>query len=153
VLQNRPTYRQKLIDSGAGLIIKWALAFLPESYRAQFLRMVAAEEYGPAREYTDADAVPALLHKGIELAKMHVGWDNGSADSKYVYSGTDKGKEQAIFRVRIADRRQSASLSLRVCCVAPPVARSLERPDPDRSPLLMRNVGSQESTPWTVEFA
>src|SRR2546422_7217054 len=40
-----------------------------------------------------------------ELAKMDVGFASWSANGKYLYFDTGMGKEQAIFRVRIADRK------------------------------------------------
>jgi hypothetical protein len=50
LISTDPTSRQKLIDRGAGLIIKWILGLFPETHAAQFLRIVAGEEYGPAGE-------------------------------------------------------------------------------------------------------
>jgi len=42
--------RQKLIESGAALIVKWILQLLPETYALQFLGIVQGEERGPASE-------------------------------------------------------------------------------------------------------
>jgi hypothetical protein len=44
------THRQKLIESGAALIVKWILQLLPETYALQFLGIVQGEERGPAGE-------------------------------------------------------------------------------------------------------
>jgi len=42
--------RQKLIEGGARLIVKWILQLLPETYAVQFLGIVEGEERGPAGE-------------------------------------------------------------------------------------------------------
>jgi len=85
-----------------------------------------------------------VTQKWTELAKMDVGWDNWSADGKCVYFDTGRGKEQAIFRVRIADRKLERIASFKGLRRATTGGGLWSGLNPDGSPLLMRNVGSQE---------
>jgi Tol biopolymer transport system component len=51
--------------------------------------------------------------KWSELARKEVGWQNWSADGKYVYFDTGFGSDPAIFRVRVADRKLERIASLK----------------------------------------
>jgi Tol biopolymer transport system component len=88
-----------------------------------------------------------------ELARKEVGWQDWSADGKYVYFDTGFGSDAAIFRVRVADRRLERITSLK------DFRRAMETNGgpwsglaPDGSPLLLRNVGTQEVYALNVEF-
>jgi Tol biopolymer transport system component len=82
--------------------------------------------------------------KWSELVVHDVGFPEWSADSRYVYFDTGTSKELAIYRVRVADRKleRVASLENFRRVVNPWV--SWMGLAPDDSPLLMRDVGSQE---------
>jgi serine/threonine protein kinase/Tol biopolymer transport system component len=88
-----------------------------------------------------------------ELARKDVGWQNWSADGKYVYFDTGSGSDEAIFRVRVANRRLERITSLKdfrraVGTNGGPWSGLA----PDGSPLLLRNVGTQEVYALNVEF-
>ena len=91
--------------------------------------------------------------KWSELARKDVGWQNWSADGKYVYFDTGFGSDAAIFRVRVADRELERIVSLKdfrraVGTNGGPWSGLA----PDGSPLLLRNVGTQEVYALNVEF-
>jgi len=91
--------------------------------------------------------------KWSELARKDVGWQNWSADGKYVYFDTGFGSDAAIFRVRVADRELERIVSLKdfrraVGTNGGPWSGLA----PDGSALLLRNVGTQEVYALTVEF-
>jgi serine/threonine protein kinase/Tol biopolymer transport system component len=91
--------------------------------------------------------------KWSELAREEVGWQNWSADGKYVYFDTGFGSDPAIFRVRITDRRLERIVSLKdfrraVGTNGGPWSGLA----PDGSPLLLRNVGTQEVYALDVEL-
>ena len=79
-----------------------------------------------------------------ELAKPDVGSANWSANGKYLYFDTGMGKDQAIFRVRIADGKLERVVTLKEFRRAMGGFGPWSGLTPDDSPLLMRNVGSQE---------
>ncbi len=83
--------------------------------------------------------------KWVELAKTDVGCQSWSADGRYLYFDSGLGKDPAVLRLRIADRQLERVVSLRNFRRA---MGSSGWPwsglTPDGSPLLMRNVGSQE---------
>lgn len=83
--------------------------------------------------------------KWVELAKTDVGTQSWSADGRYLYFDSGLGRDPAVLRVRIADRQLERVVSLRNFRRA---MGSTGWPwsglTPDGSPLLMRNVGSQE---------
>jgi len=82
--------------------------------------------------------------KWSDLAAQDVGYLQWSADSKYVYFDTGASRELAVHRVRIADRKieRIANLENFQRVVEPWV--SWMGLTPDGSPLLMRDIGSQE---------
>jgi serine/threonine protein kinase/Tol biopolymer transport system component len=88
-----------------------------------------------------------------ELARKDVGCQNWSADGKYVYFDTGIGSEAAIFRVRVADQKLERIASLKgfrrtVGTGGGPWSGLA----PDGSPLLLRNVGTQDVYALNVEF-
>jgi Tol biopolymer transport system component len=91
--------------------------------------------------------------KWSELARKDVGWQNWTADGKYVYFDTGFGSDAAIFRVRVADQKLERIASLKGFRRA---VGTDEGPwsglTPDGSPLLLRNVGTQEVYALNVEF-
>jgi Tol biopolymer transport system component len=82
--------------------------------------------------------------KWSDLLSHNVGMEQWSADGKYVFFDTGTGAEQAIYRIRLTDRKleQVASLQNFRRTVLPWV--SWMGLTPDGSPLLMRDTGSQE---------
>ncbi len=79
-----------------------------------------------------------------DLATQQIGYPQWSANGGYVYFDTGFSKDLAIYRVRIADRKveRIASLQNFRRVVNPWV--SWMGLTPDGSPLLMRDIGSQE---------
>ena len=67
-----------------------------------------------------------------------------SADGKYVYFDTGSGVEQSIYRVRLTDRKVELVTSLRDFRRAVEPWVSWMGLTPDGSPLLMRDIGTQE---------
>jgi len=82
--------------------------------------------------------------KWSELVHMNVGSAGWSVDGQHVYFDTGSGTDPGIYRVRIADRKLERIAD----------TRSVRRPftgwlpwigiTPDGSPLIMRDVGTQE---------
>ncbi|HXP15794.1 MAG TPA: hypothetical protein VN868_01750, partial [Terriglobales bacterium] len=82
--------------------------------------------------------------KWSELAQASVGFPQWSADGKYVYFDTGYSAEPAINRVRLADRKVERVASFKGLrrVITPWVSWS--GLTPDGSPLLMRDIGTQE---------
>jgi hypothetical protein len=82
--------------------------------------------------------------KWSELAKATIGSFEWSADSKLVYFDNGFSTDQAVYRVRISDRRveQVASLKDYRRVVTP--WNTWFGLTPQGDPLLMHDVGSQE---------
>jgi Tol biopolymer transport system component len=79
-----------------------------------------------------------------DLSTSDIGFLQWSVDSKSIYFDTGSSKELAIYRVRVADRKleRLADLQNFRRVVDPWV--SWMGLTPDNSPLLMRDIGSQE---------
>jgi len=79
--------------------------------------------------------------KWAELAKVRVGFPSWSHDSKYVYLDSPEG-EPAFYRVRIGDHKLEKLLSL----TRLPLTGFFgwTGVTPDGSPLVLRNIGTQE---------
>ena len=79
-----------------------------------------------------------------ELAKTDIGGLNWSADGKFLYFDSGSGSDPAVSRLRLADRALERVASLkdfrRVIFALYPWSGIT----PDGSPLLMRDIGSQE---------
>jgi len=82
--------------------------------------------------------------KWSELAKTDVGYPTWSLDGKYVYFDTGVGKEKAIYRISVADRKLERVASLKDFRRAMGSWGPWSGVTPDGSPLVLRNVGSQE---------
>ena len=79
-----------------------------------------------------------------DLVTRSVGSMQWSADGKYVYFDTGSGAEQAIYRVRLADRKVELVTKLQDFRRAMLPRVSWMGLTPDGSPLLMRDIGTQE---------
>jgi len=82
--------------------------------------------------------------KWSDLVTRSVGSMQWSADGKYVYFDTGSGAEQTIYRVRLADRKVELVTSLQDFRRAVQPWVSWMGLTPDGSPLLMRDIGTQE---------
>jgi len=82
--------------------------------------------------------------KWSDIIAHSVGSMQWSADNKYVYFDTGSGAEQAVYRVQLSDR------NLELICNLQEFRRTVEPwvswmgLTPDGSPLLMRDIGTQE---------
>jgi len=91
--------------------------------------------------------------KWTDLAKMSVGVATWSANSKYIYFDTGWGKEQSVFRVGITEHKLERVVSMKDIRRATALwGGPWSGLTPDGSPLLMRNVGSQEVYALDVDF-
>jgi Tol biopolymer transport system component len=83
-------------------------------------------------------------HKWSELTQASIGYPQWSADGKYVYFDTGYSAEPIIYRVRLSDRKLERVASFKGFrrVITPWVSWSGLAPD--GSPLLMRDIGSQE---------
>jgi Tol biopolymer transport system component len=79
-----------------------------------------------------------------DLVVHDVGFPQWSRDSKYVYFDTGPSTELAVYRVRIADRKLERVADLRNFRRVVEPWTSWMGLTPDGSPLLMRDIGSQE---------
>jgi len=82
--------------------------------------------------------------KWSDLVTRSVGSMQWSADSKYVYFDTGSGAEQTIYRVRLTDRKVELVTRLQDFRRAVEPWVSWMGLTPDGSPLLMRDIGTQE---------
>jgi len=82
--------------------------------------------------------------KWSDLVTRSVGSMQWAADSKYVYFDTGSGAEQTIYRVGLADRKVELITSLHDFRRAVEPWVSWMGLTPDGSPLLMRDIGTQE---------
>jgi Tol biopolymer transport system component len=79
-----------------------------------------------------------------DLATRDIGFLQWSFDSKYVYFDTGTSKELAVYRVRISDRKLEKVADLQNFRRAVDPWVSWMGLTPDGSPLLTRDIGSQE---------
>jgi Tol biopolymer transport system component len=83
--------------------------------------------------------------KWKELASVNVGYPVWSRDGKYIYFNTPFKTETVIFRVGISDRKLEQIVNLQgVKAVAQGLFGWWTGLAPDGSPLVLRDVGSQE---------
>ncbi len=82
--------------------------------------------------------------KWSELASASIGFTQWSADNKYVYFDTGFSADLAVYRVRIADRKTERVADLKNLRRVVEPFISWSGLSPDGSPLLMRDVGTQE---------
>ena len=67
-----------------------------------------------------------------------------SPDGKYVYFDTGRGKDPAIYRVRVADHKLELIVGLKGFNRENGLGVPWSGVAPDGSPLILRNVGTQE---------
>jgi Tol biopolymer transport system component/predicted Ser/Thr protein kinase len=89
--------------------------------------------------------------KWTELSKIGVGFPLWSWDSNYVYFDSLESVPN-LYRLRIADHSVEKVASLRGIRLAPTFGGNLTGLAPDDSPLVVRNVGSQEIFALDLEF-
>jgi Tol biopolymer transport system component len=82
--------------------------------------------------------------KWSDLVTRSVGSMQWSADGRYVYFDTGSGAEQTIYRVRLADRKVELVTNLQDFRREVQPWWSWMGLTPDGSPLLMRDIGTQE---------
>jgi eukaryotic-like serine/threonine-protein kinase len=81
--------------------------------------------------------------KWIELTKMNAAYPNWSRDGSYVYFHSF-GSDLALYRVRITDHKLERIVGLKEVRLTIGLAGTWCGLAPDDSPLLLRDVGSQE---------
>jgi hypothetical protein len=79
-----------------------------------------------------------------DLATRDIGFLQWSFDNKYVYFDTGTSKELAVYRVRISDRKLERVADLQNFRRSVDPWVSWMGLTPDGSPLLTRDIGSQE---------
>lgn len=82
--------------------------------------------------------------KWSDLATQDIGYPQWSADGKYVYFDTGFSKDLAIYRVSVGDGKVERVASLQNFRRVVNPWLSWMGLTPDGSPLLMRDIGSQE---------
>jgi Tol biopolymer transport system component len=82
--------------------------------------------------------------KWSELVKMNVGFTNWSKDSKYVYFDTGLGETPAVYRVHVADRKVERVADLKGLRRVVFAWIPWSGVTPDGSPLLLRDISTQE---------
>ena len=83
-------------------------------------------------------------HTWSELLKMNVGSTNWSPDSKYIYFDTGLSENPAFYRVRVADRKLERLADLKGFRRMVFGYLPWSGITPDGSPLLLRDISSQE---------
>jgi Tol biopolymer transport system component len=81
--------------------------------------------------------------KWVELAKISAAYPNWSRDGSYVYFHSF-GSDAALYRVRISDHKLERIVGLKGVRLTIGMAGTWCGLAPDDSPLLLRDVGSQE---------
>jgi Tol biopolymer transport system component len=89
--------------------------------------------------------------KWTELTKIAVGFPIWSRDSKYIYFDSAEA-EPNLYRVRVADKKLEQVASLRSIRFAPILGGILTGLAPDDSPLVVRDVGTQQIYALDVEL-
>jgi eukaryotic-like serine/threonine-protein kinase len=98
-------------------------------------RMIAALRAGPET----LQVFDLVTRKWTELGRIYVGYPSWSRDSKYVYFDSPEG-EPGFYRVRVADHKLERLFSLKNVRLADGWTGLA----PDDSPLVLRDVGTQE---------
>jgi Tol biopolymer transport system component len=93
-------------------------------------------------------------HKTVQLASAdQAGWPEWSRDSKYVFFfNWRSGERPGIFRVRVSDRHLLEIASLNDIQLVGGVSGEWHGLAPDNSPLLLRDIGTQEIYALDVDF-
>jgi eukaryotic-like serine/threonine-protein kinase len=82
--------------------------------------------------------------KWLELAKLIVSWPSWSRDGKYIYFGNYVGNDSAIFRVRVSDHKIELVVALKDLRPAFGIFGNWSGLAPDDSPLVLRDIGTEE---------
>ena len=82
--------------------------------------------------------------KWSELAKMNVGFTDWSRDGKYVYFDTGLSDNPGVYRVRVSDRKIERVADLKGLRRTVNAWIPWSGVAPDGSPLLVRDISSQE---------
>jgi Tol biopolymer transport system component/DNA-binding winged helix-turn-helix (wHTH) protein len=85
-----------------------------------------------------------------QLTTIGAGWHNWSHDAKYVYFDTFEGSDSVWYRVRITDGRLERSVTLKN--IRRTGTYGWSGLGPDDSPLLLRDVGTEEIYALDVDF-
>jgi Tol biopolymer transport system component/DNA-binding winged helix-turn-helix (wHTH) protein len=93
-------------------------------------------------------------HKTVQLASAdQAGWPEWSRDSKYVFFfNWRSGERPGIFRVRVGDRHLEEIASLKDIQAVAGIFGEWHGLGPDDSPLLLRDIGTQEIYALDVAF-
>ena len=89
--------------------------------------------------------------KWVGLAKVNANYHNWSRDSNFIYSDSF-GATSGIFRIRISDRKLDWVASLKDIRRAAGTMGTWAGLAPDNSPLLVRDIGTQEIYALDVEL-
>ena len=81
--------------------------------------------------------------KWVELARIGASFPNWSRDGNYIYFHT-WGSDLALYRVRVSDHKLEKIVSLKGTRLAIGVIGAWCGLAPDDSPLVLRDVGTQE---------
>lgn len=84
------------------------------------------------------------IQKWVELAKTDIGAVNWTRDGKYLYFDSGSGRDQAISRVHIADRKLERVTELKDFRRVKSDVYQWGGLTPDGAPLLLRDVGTHE---------
>jgi len=82
--------------------------------------------------------------KWVELAKQQAGHPRWSQDGKYVYFGSYSGNDPALFRVQVDDRKLERLVSIKDFRQVNGVFGAFVCWSPDDSPLVLRDIGTQD---------
>ncbi len=82
--------------------------------------------------------------KWSDLLKMDVGYTNWSQDGKYIYFDNGLSENPAFYRVRVADQKLERVADLKGLRRAVPAWTPWSGVTPDGSPILVRDISSQE---------
>src|ERR1700730_17196839 len=82
--------------------------------------------------------------KWSEFLKMGVGFTEWSKDGKYIYFDTGLSEGAAVYRVRVADRKLERVADLKGLRRVVFAWTPWSGVTPDGSPLLLRDISSQE---------
>ena len=83
--------------------------------------------------------------KWEDLADIFIGYENWSRDGKYLYFDSSLGTDPALYRVRISDRKLERVVSLKeVGSITGQTGGPWSGLTPDDSPLVLRDISSQE---------
>jgi hypothetical protein len=82
--------------------------------------------------------------KWSEFLKMGVGFTDWSKDGKYIYFDIGLSEDPAVYRVRVADRKLERAADLKGLRRLVFAGAPWSGVTPNGSPLLLRDISSQE---------